>query len=114
LRRDSTDAERVLWRHLKDRRLEGLKFRRQHPVGPYIVDFVCPERQLIIEVDGGQHADSVSDEKRDAALQARGFRVLRFWNPQVLKELEGVLTTIALAATAPHPDPLPASRGEGE
>jgi very-short-patch-repair endonuclease len=98
LRRDMTDAERKLWHGLKDRRLAHLKFRRQHAIGTYIADFVCLERGLIVEVDGGQHADSAADSRRDATLTAAGFRVLRFWNNEVLQALEGVLDTITAEA----------------
>jgi very-short-patch-repair endonuclease len=97
LRRDLTDAERRLWHQLKDRRLAGLKFRRQHPIGRYVADFACVERRLVVEVDGGQHAESAADRARDAALQAAGFRVLRFWNNEVLQNMDGVVRTIAAA-----------------
>ena len=83
-----------MWFLLRDRRLDGVKFRRQVPLGPYILDFVCFERRLVVEVDGGQHADSVRDEIRDAHVQAEGFRVVRYWNNDVLKNPEGVLTDI--------------------
>jgi adenine-specific DNA-methyltransferase len=90
-----TDAERLLWRHLRDRRFGGLKFRRQHPVGPFIVDFVCPEKKLIIEVDGGQHdTNSSSDERRSFFLRNMGYQILRFWNNEVLQETDAVLTVI--------------------
>jgi very-short-patch-repair endonuclease len=94
LRRDATDAERKLWFALRDRRLGGFKFVRQEAIGPYVVDFVCREQGLIIEVDGGQHADNPRDRIRDAALAAEGYRVLRFWNSDVLGNKEGVLTVI--------------------
>ena len=96
LRRNSTDAERVLWRQLRAHRLVGYKFRRQQPVGRYIIDFVCFEKQLIIELDGGQHGTEY-DQRRDAYLVSRGYRVLRFWNPEVLANTEGVLEMIRLA-----------------
>ena len=80
MRRISTDAERRLWLLLRDRRLDGLKFRRQVPFGPYILDFVCFDRRLVIEVDGGQHADSDRDRVRDEYLRAEGFRTVRYWN----------------------------------
>jgi very-short-patch-repair endonuclease len=90
-----TDAERVLWYHLRDRRLGSFKFRRQHPVGPFIVDFVCPEKELIVEIDGGQHALNVEDDnQRSHFLQAKGYLVLRFWNNEVLQETEAVLAKI--------------------
>jgi len=75
----------VLWFALRDRRLAGFKFVRQEAIGSYIVDFVCRDRKLIVEVDGGQHVESVRDLKRDAELAAEGYRVLRFWNSDVLK-----------------------------
>jgi len=98
-----TDAERVLWRLLRDRRLDGWRFRRQEPIDRYIVDFICFEARLVIEVDGGQHADSDSDTLRDAHLQAHGFRVLRFWNSEVLSNADYVYRVIvtALARCAP-------------
>ena len=89
-----TESEGRLWQELRDRRLDGIKFRRQMPVGKYVADFVCVEAGLIIEIDGSQHADSESDSIRGAELKARGFRVLRFWNDDVLKDLNGVCDTI--------------------
>ncbi|HVH32852.1 MAG TPA: DUF559 domain-containing protein [Tahibacter sp.] len=94
LRRDATDAERRLWRHLRLRQLDGARFRRQHPLGNYVVDFVCLERKLVIEVDGGQHAADARDERRDRDLQRRGFAVLRFWNTEILRDEESVLVRI--------------------
>jgi very-short-patch-repair endonuclease len=91
LRRTSTQAELVLRRQLRDRQLGGFKFVRQEPIGRYYVDFVCRERLLIVEVDGGQHADSPSDRERDARLGALGYRVIRVWNNDVLANIEGVL-----------------------
>ncbi len=111
LRRAMTDAEQLLWRHLRNRQLSGFKFRRQHEIGHYIVDFACAETLLIVELDGGQHADQVVyDERRTLQLQAMGYRVLRFWNNDVLLDIESVLTVIldVLASPAPHPNPLPA------
>ena len=90
-----TDAERRLWYHLKLRQLDGQKFRKQAPIGEYVVDFVCHESKLIVELDGGQHASDVEyDEKRTEWLNSRGYRVLRFWNFQVFEELEPVLEAI--------------------
>ncbi len=100
MRRESTEAEVRLWVYLRDGRLDGLKFRRQVPIGRYIVDFVCFGRRLIVEVDGGQHADNAHDRARDADLRARGFRVLRFWNTEALSNTEGVLEAIRLTT---HP-----------
>ena len=94
LRVNMTDAERRLWSALRDRRLQRFKFRRQHPLGPFIVDFACIEHRLIIEADGGQHADSVEDVKRTAWLENRGWRVLRFWNNDILANTEGVQLAI--------------------
>ena len=94
LRNHPTDTERALWRHLRQRQFKGFKFRRQHPIGSYIVDFVCLENKLIIEVDGGQHAASAQDLGRTSWLEDRGFRVLRFWNNQVLSEIEAVTKAI--------------------
>jgi very-short-patch-repair endonuclease len=116
LRRDSTQAEQKLWRYLRARSLAGFKFVRQKPIGPYIADFVCPEKRLVIEVDGGQHADNNRDAVRDRWLAEHCYRVLRFWNNEVLENIEGVWDTIFAAASAaapPHPDPLPAC-GERE
>ncbi len=115
LRRRMTDAERKLWYALRDRRFHGWKFRRQHPVGPYIADFACIEAQLIIEVDGGQHANSTTDAPRTQYLEAQGFRVIRLWNPDVLKNLDGVLLQLLIALGGPCPSPRPSpQRGEGD
>jgi len=93
-----TEAERLLWRALRDRQLAGFKFRRQHPVRPYVVDFVCIERKLVVEIDGGQHAQQVAkDAVRTTVIQAKGYRVIRFWNNEVLENLEGVLQSILAA-----------------
>jgi very-short-patch-repair endonuclease len=97
LRGRMTDAERKLWYALRDRRFEKFKFRRQVPIGRFIVDFVCFEARIVIEVDGGQHADSLSDRRRDRWLAANGFRVLRFWINEVLRNFEGVMTALAQA-----------------
>lgn len=94
LRRTSTDAEMVLWLSLRDRRLSGFKFIRQEAIESFIVDFVCREKKLIVEVDGGQHAENPADVVRDAQLVAAGYRVLRFWNHDVLKNRNGVLKVI--------------------
>lgn len=108
LRKDQTDAEKRLWYHLRDRRLAGHKFRRQHPIGPFIVDFVCLETCLIVDLDGGQHALEIEEDRnRTAYLETRGFRVLRFWNNQVLNETEAVLTVILGLLHAGHPSPRP-------
>jgi very-short-patch-repair endonuclease len=94
MRRISTDAERKLWFLLRDRRLDGIKFRRQVPFGPYILDFVCFERRIVLEVDGGQHGESTTDASRDSRLQSEGFQIVRYWNNDVLKNSEGVLTDL--------------------
>jgi very-short-patch-repair endonuclease len=95
LRKRMTGAERKLWFALRDRRFARFKFRRQAPIGRFVADFICFERRLVIEVDGGQHADSMSDLRRDRWFAANGYRVLRFWNNEVLKNLDGVMTLLA-------------------
>ncbi|MGE0876669.1 MAG: endonuclease domain-containing protein [Burkholderiales bacterium] len=126
LRRQATDAERRLWRELRGSRFMNMKFRRQHPIGRYVADFACVEAKLVVEVDGSQHLDreASQDAERTRVLNARGYRVLRFWNNDVLKHTEAVLERIAEAIAAPHtpgpsprglpltPDPSP-RRGEG-
>jgi very-short-patch-repair endonuclease len=107
LRKHSTDTERHLWRYLRDRQIEGFKFRRQHPIGHDVVDFVNFEKKVILELDGGQHALHPDDRMRDEWLRAEGYKVLRFWDNQVLSNLEGVSDTIRDALLTPHPDPLP-------
>jgi very-short-patch-repair endonuclease len=95
LRREATEAEKRLWRHLRGNALQGRKFRRQHPIGPYVVDFVCMEKGLVVELDGGQHAlQAARDAVRTRRLDAFGFRVIRFWNTEVLEATEGVLARI--------------------
>jgi very-short-patch-repair endonuclease len=94
LRREATDPERVLWRHLRNRQLAGAKFRRQHPIGRYVVDLVCVERRLVVEVDGVQHGGSY-DQRRDAELGRLGFAVIRIPNGEVRRNLEAVLEQIA-------------------
>jgi very-short-patch-repair endonuclease len=94
MRREPTPAERTLWRLLKSGRLGGLKFRRQVPMARYIVDFVCFDPRLIIECDGGQHADRSYDAIRDAWLESQGFRVVRLWNGEIMDNLDGVATAI--------------------
>jgi len=116
LRKNSTRAERKLWRYLRSRSLAGFKFVRQEPIGSYVVDFICREKRLVIEIDGGQHAESKRDAVRDQWLAEHRYRVLRLWNNDVLENIEGVWETIFAAASAaapPHPDLLPA-RGEKE
>ena len=98
LRAAMTDAEGAIWYRIRNRQLGGYKFRRQQYIGPYIVDFACMDRHLVVEIDGGQHNDRVKeDEERTAFLEHEGYRVLRFWNDQVLKETEAVLGEILRA-----------------
>ena len=114
LRRDLTDCERTIWSAIRTHRLNGFAFRRQTPIGPYIADFVCHQAHLVIEIDGGQHYGTQQvrrDERRDAFLAAKGFRVLRFSNHDVMTNRSGVLETIAGALDqAPSPT-LPRKRG---
>jgi len=114
LRKNLTDAEKKLWHHLSHEQLEGMKFRRQHPMGDkYIVDFVCLEIKLVVELDGGQHAEQKSyDDRRTAFLEAEGYRVLRFWNNEVMENIEGVWMRIRETLLAPVISPSPL-RGEG-
>jgi very-short-patch-repair endonuclease len=100
LRRNSTDAEHKLWYRLRSRSILGFKFVRQEPIGPYVVDFICREARLIIEVDGGQHAESKRDLVRDQLLADHRYRVLRFWNNDVMANIDGVLEAIAMALNA--------------
>jgi len=102
-----TDAERRLWRELRAGGLNA-KWRRQQPMGNYIADFVCQQARLIVEVDGGQHCESEADERRTAWLESLGYRVLRFWNNEVLENIDGVLMRITQALTA-APSPTPTS-----
>jgi len=118
LRRDMTDAERIIWYNVRAHRFQGTSFRRQTPIGPYVVDFICHAAKLIIEVDGGQHFETdniVRDKRRDAYLAAQGYRVLRFSNLDIMKNRTGVLETIAAAlggSEAPSLT-LPRKRGRG-
>ncbi|UUP15785.1 endonuclease domain-containing protein [Nitratireductor thuwali] len=98
MRKDATKAENLLWQALRRDRLEGLTFRRQYPLDGYILDFVCFSLKLIVEVDGGQHAQSASDARRDAHFRRSGFTVLRFWNDDVVRNLDGVCMEILAAA----------------
>ncbi|MBP2295209.1 endonuclease domain-containing protein [Azospirillum rugosum] len=97
MRTELTDAERVLWRLLRGRRIDGWKFRRQHPVPPYVLDFACVEAHLAVEADGGQHNGSLRDDARAEFLVAAGWRVLRFWNNDILANPDGVGETIRVA-----------------
>jgi very-short-patch-repair endonuclease len=112
MRRESTPAERIRWHALRDRQLNGLKFRRQVPFGAYIVDFYCPEVRLVIEIDGATHVDSPTDTVRDGWFRGQGIVVLRFWNNEVMGNLEGIL--LLIREVAGHPLPLaPSRKGRG-
>jgi len=113
LRQQMTDAKQKLWRSLRRRQINGWRFRRQAPVGPYISDFLCFNPLLIIEVDGGQHAQSSSDVRRTAFLNQKGFHVLRFWNHDVLQQLEGVLLEIMIVGSSLQSPPLLAGEDLG-
>jgi len=111
LRKNMTDVERMLWAKIRNRQLQGFRFRRQHPIGRYIVDFVCLELKLIIELDGGQHIDQQQyDTNRSQWLQTNGFKTVRFWNSDILDNLEGVMETICIHL----PQPQHSSSIEGE
>ena len=108
LRQNHTNAERLLWTHLRGKQVADFKFRRQQPIGRYIVDFVCFDRKIVVEVDGWQHLDNPEDRERDSWLNNEGFTVLRFWNHEVLLKLRSVLEVIRKHLLAPpHPGPLP-------
>jgi primosomal protein N' (replication factor Y) len=116
LRNGMTDAEQRLWHVLRSRQLDGCKFRRQHPYYHCILDFVCLERKVVVEVDGGQHADSTADAARDNFLREGGFAVLRYWNHDVLNKTEAVAEAIhrtLVARREHHPHPNPPLEGEG-
>lgn len=112
MRREPTEAEAKLWSMLRGQRLGGLKFKRQEQLGDYIVDFVCFGARMIVEADGGQHAENERDAVRDDWLREQGFRVMRFWNNEVLSNPDGVARVILDAAQPPLPNPSP-TRGEG-
>ncbi|NHK28156.1 endonuclease domain-containing protein [Parvularcula flava] len=104
LRQQMPEAERLLWTHIRRRQLDGHKFRRQHAIGPYIVDFICLDRKLVIELDGGQHGEADArayDARRTEFLEQEGFDVIRFWNIDVFETLDGVLERIAEALRVP-------------
>jgi very-short-patch-repair endonuclease len=110
LRRNQTDAEQRLWRGLRSRQLINVKFRRQHPIGRYVADLCAPGHKIVVELDGGHHAlQTEKDEKRSKYFMSLGYKVLRFWDNDVLKNTNAVLETIgeALASSYPHPGPLP-------
>lgn len=108
LRTRMTDAEQRLWYRVRAHRFLNLKFKRQVPIGPYVVDFVCFEHKLIVEVDGGQHAENEADRRRDAWMRHEGYTVLRFWNDDVLKRTDIVLGEVAKALASEQETPLPA------
>jgi len=113
LRANATDAERILWSILCRKQLAALRFRRQQPIGPYVVDFFCPSAKLIVELDGGQHGrdeTAAYDENRTRFLESKGYRVLRFWNGEVAKERDSVAEAIYRAGTARDPSPKQSSR----
>jgi len=105
MRRQPTEAEERLWRELRGRRLDGIKVRRQVPFDPYVADFLCAEAMLVIEVDGSQHGGSARDEGRTRFFNAKGYRVLRFWNDEVLREMDAVCTTIIAYVRDPDLQP---------
>ena len=114
LRKRPTDAEQLLWNRLRMKQMEGLKFRRQQPIDNYLVDFVCFENRIIIEVDGGQHAEENNkDRERDTYLQRCGFKILRFWNNEVLQNINGDLVVIRESCLSHPPlNPLPSREGK--
>jgi len=113
LRKNFTDTEKLLWRHLRVKQVEGCKFRRQEPIGSYVVDFVCHEKRIVIEVDGGQHSiERERDNERDKWLKGQGYKVLRFWNNEVLANIEGVLGVIQHCLNHPPLSPLPSREGK--
>ncbi|TAK91709.1 MAG: endonuclease domain-containing protein [Burkholderiaceae bacterium] len=113
LRRHLTDPERILWKQLCSRQLH-CKFRRQHPYLNFILDFVCLDRKIVIEVDGSQHADQASyDQQRSQTLEQAGFAVLRFWNNEIIENLDGVMAVVLDHLAVTHPHPNPPLEGEG-
>jgi very-short-patch-repair endonuclease len=109
LRKSATDAEELIWRHLRARQLDGLKFRRQQPIDNYIVDFICFEKRIVVEADGGHHGTENGND-RDDYLGRQGFKVLRFWNSEILKNIEGVLEEIRRNCID-HPPQTPPVKG---
>jgi very-short-patch-repair endonuclease len=96
LRKNQTEAEKLLWRTVRDRQLNGFKFKRQYPLWNYVADFICSELFLVVEVDGGQHCENKKDEIRTKFLQSKGYEVVRFWNNEVLGNIEGVVQSLTL------------------
>jgi very-short-patch-repair endonuclease len=116
LRREQTEAEKKLWARLRSRQLGGFKFRRQFVIGPFITDLCCFEQRLVVELDGGQHADqSGADRRRSDFLLSRGYRVLRFWDNELMENIDAALERIAEALADPRtePSPLPSPKGRG-
>ncbi len=109
LRNNATPAERLLWRQLSRRQLNGWKFSRQMPVGPFVCDFMCRELGLVIEIDGGQHSENPGDATRTAYIESEGFRVVRYWNNEVRDNLPGVIENLRALLDRAHPLPPPAS-----
>jgi len=114
LRENSTNTEQYLWKHPRNRQVEGFKFRRQQQLGKHIVDFVNLENKVVVEVDGGQHVHNSNDKIRDEWLRAEGYKVLRFWDNEVFNNLESVLESIRDDLLTPHPNPNPLPQGERE
>lgn len=117
LRKNETDAERLIWSKLRAGQVNNLKFRRQQPIGPYIVDFACLDKKLIVEIDGGQHNEDTVDKERDSWLTRDGYLILRFWNNDVFQNTNGVMETIREASVTRPLSPRPSSAGndyEGE
>ena len=113
LRNNATEAERKLWQHISGRKLGGTRFNRQFPIGQFICDFVSREKRIVIELDGGQHSQAIAyDERRTRFLNAQGYRVIRFWNSEVLDNIEGVLTRI-MQVLDNTPSPSPSRKREG-
>jgi very-short-patch-repair endonuclease len=108
LRRDGSRAEKICWHLLRDRRINGVKFRRQHPIGPYFADFACLSRKLVIEIDGDHHAFQVeADTRRTAAMEREGWRILRFWANEVVQNPEGIWSAIEIALSDSSVTPSP-------
>jgi len=113
LRKTPTDAEKRLWSCIREKQLDGFRFRRQQSIGDYVADFFCPQAKLIVEVDGGQHADSARDDVRTQWLESQGYRVVRFWNNDVLGNTDGVVERILEALRAGPPTPTLPLKGGG-
>ena len=114
LRKAATEAEKLMWSKLRNRQLDGWKFCRQMEIGPYVADFVCRDQKLVVEIDGGQHAGNDGDRVRTTYLETQGYKVLRYWNNDVLTNINGVLEALRSRSACPSPQPSPRNRGEGE